>query len=320
MFRPSFLREHTMKPPLCIYHGNCADGFAAAWAVRQYSQDFWFHAGFYGVEPPNVKNRDVVIVDFSYKRGALDMIAADAASLLVLDHHASAQEDLCDLLHPGENIDEWQRNVIRGPVAALFDMRRSGAAITWDFFHPNKPRPPLLAYIQDRDLWKFELPSSREVAEWVFSFPYDFEMWDWMMDFTQDKLMEEAAPEGEAILRKKEKDIREILEPTTRWLSIGSYIVPCANLPYMWGSDACHILLEDYPDAHFAAYYWDKVDPSVHGGMVREFGMRSRKGETDVSKIAVEFGGGGHANAAGFRIDFADLTIEGGPPSAVHKD
>jgi hypothetical protein len=24
-----------MKPDICIYHGNCADGFGAAWAVRR---------------------------------------------------------------------------------------------------------------------------------------------------------------------------------------------------------------------------------------------------------------------------------------------
>jgi len=31
-----------MSHILCIYHGNCADGFASAWVVRKfYQQLFW---------------------------------------------------------------------------------------------------------------------------------------------------------------------------------------------------------------------------------------------------------------------------------------
>ena len=53
---------------LCIYHGNCADGFGAAWAVRKrFGDEVEFHAGVYQTEPPDVSGRDVVMVDFSYK-------------------------------------------------------------------------------------------------------------------------------------------------------------------------------------------------------------------------------------------------------------
>ena len=41
--------------PLCIYHGHCDDGFAAAWAVRHGSHDsFDFYPGVYQQEPPDV--------------------------------------------------------------------------------------------------------------------------------------------------------------------------------------------------------------------------------------------------------------------------
>ena len=41
--------------PLCIYHGNCADGFTSAWVVRQaFHGDVDFHAGVYQEPPPNV--------------------------------------------------------------------------------------------------------------------------------------------------------------------------------------------------------------------------------------------------------------------------
>jgi len=45
-----------MSKILCIYHGNCADGFGAAWAVRHAlgDRDVEFHAGVYGNPPPDV--------------------------------------------------------------------------------------------------------------------------------------------------------------------------------------------------------------------------------------------------------------------------
>ncbi len=41
--------------PLCIYHGNCADGFGAAWVFKRYAdREFDFHPGVYQNDPPDV--------------------------------------------------------------------------------------------------------------------------------------------------------------------------------------------------------------------------------------------------------------------------
>ena len=56
--------------PLVIYHGNCADGFSAAWCFwRKYGTGADYVAGVYQQDPPDVTGRDVYLVDFSYKRG-----------------------------------------------------------------------------------------------------------------------------------------------------------------------------------------------------------------------------------------------------------
>ena len=55
------------RKTMCIYHGNCADGFGAAWVVRQaLGADVEFVPGVYGQDSPNVTVKDVVLVDFSY--------------------------------------------------------------------------------------------------------------------------------------------------------------------------------------------------------------------------------------------------------------
>lgn len=260
---------------LCIYHGNCADGFGAAWVVKKALGEIEFYPGKYQETPPDVTGKDVVMVDFSYKRPVLLEMAAKANSILILDHHKSAAEDLIDL----------PANVI-----AKFDMEHSGAMLTWNHFFPDQTPPPLLLHIEDRDLWRFALQNTRQIQANVFSYPYDFQVWDKLMATELSTLV----AEGEAIERKHFKDINELLNVTVREMIIGGYTVPVANLPYTFSSDAGHKLAKGKP---FAACYWDTSKGRI-------FSLRSNDEGVDVSEIAKQYGGGGHRNAAGFEVNF----------------
>lgn len=298
-----------MKPDICIYHGNCADGFTAAWAVWKAFPDCHFHPGVYGEAPPDVPDKNVVMVDFSYKRPVIEAMSAAARTLVILDHHKTAQADLSGWPPPLDGpynpsaMTDWQREC-NSPNAThcLFDMERSGAQIAWDYFHAGKPRPAMVDYVGDRDLWKFALPGSREVAATIFSHPYDFKTWDWLVNRADFPMaLQEMIAEGAAIERKHHKDIAELLKITRRQMRIGGVDVPVANLPYTMSSDAAGMMAADAP---FAACYFDRGDARV-------FSLRSRGlGGADVSQIAAGYGGGGHKNAAGFQ---AEIGWEGDP-------
>jgi len=261
---------------LCIYHGNCADGFGAAWVVRKfYGDKVEFHEGVYQAAPPDVMGRDVLLVDFSYKRPVLVEMAARANTITIIDHHKSAVEDLIDLPH----------NVI-----AMFDMEHSGAMLAWEHFFPGEEPPELLKRIEDRDLWKFKYENTRAVQAAVFSYPYDFNLWDSLMA-TDLKVL---AGEGAAIERKHFKDIKEFIKVAKQRGNIAGYDVPILNCPYCWSSDAGHIMGEGEP---FAACFWAVAD-----GLV--FSLRSAEEGVDVSEIATKFGGGGHKHAAGFKLSY----------------
>jgi len=285
--------------PICIYHGNCADGFGAAWAVRESLGDIEFHAGVHQDQPPDTADRDVILVDFSYKRPVLEEMVGTAKSVLVLDHHKTAAEDLEWLPSAGESYEDWLESGLT--FAAVFDMERSGAGIAWDFFH-NVARPPLIDHIEDRDLWRFKLPHTREIQAAVFSYPYDFEVWTRLMYATE---LSELMLEGSAIERKHHKDIAELVSVVTRPMNIAGHVVPMANLPYTLTSDAGHLLCGDeYP---FAGCYWDTPEGRV-------FSLRSRDNGADVGEIAKQYGGGGHKHASGFRVSFEQLgqfTVQG---------
>jgi len=265
-----------------IYHGNCQDGFTAAWALRQKYTGAEFVAGVYQTPPPDCTDEDVILVDFSYKLGVMLGILEQAKSVLVLDHHASAIADLDPLIGQPK-------------FHAVFDTSRSGCRIAWDWAVPHMKCPQFLLHVEDRDLWKFKLPNTRPIVAAMFSYEYDFDILDDWYNRGGDAL-QQLLIEGTAIERKHFKDIAEMLKVTRRAAYIGGHYVPVANLPYIYSSDAGHMMCESEP---FAACYWDTPTG-------RTFSLRSNQFGVDVSKIAAMYGGGGHVNAAGFSIKWDD--------------
>jgi hypothetical protein len=280
---------------LCIWHGNCQDGFGAAWAVRHALGEIniEFFPGVYQDAPPDVTGRHVLMVDFSYKRPVLLDMAERARTILILDHHKSAAEDLAGF--PGPTYQQWQDKG-RGPdpadppIAVVFDMDRSGAGLTWDHLHPGAPRPRLIDHIEDRDLWRFALPKTREISAALFSYPYSFGLWDSLMN---DDVLPNLIIEGSAIDRKHRQDIANLLPVVQRWAMIGGVNMPVANLPLTLTSDAGHKMAAEA--FGIAACYWDTPEGRV-------FSLRSTDDGPDCQAIAVGYGGGGHAHAAGFRM------------------
>lgn len=262
---------------IIVYHDNCHDGVTAACiALRKYPEAE-LYPGKHG-ELPAIERfvgQDVLIVDFSWKRPAMLLIEDVAKSLRVFDHHASAEREL------------------DGLAGCVFDMQRSGAGITWDELFPREPRTPLVDYVEDRDLWRFSLPRSREVHAYCDSWPLDINVRHRLLNESEVEGLEHFADQGEAILRYHEKLVAQALEERPREV-IASYNVPCVALPVIsMRSDVAGRLSEGEP---FAATYTTRTDGS------REFSLRSREGGIDVSKIAEQFGGGGHPRAAGFRV------------------
>lgn len=276
--------------PLVIYHSPCLDGFTAAWACWLKHPDAEFVPGVYGQEPPKCAGRDVYLLDFSYKRPVLREIVDVACSVTVLDHHKTAEAELGYLLTK--------------PLSGLngrFDMEKSGARLAWEWFHPDTEVPWLVRYVEDRDLWRFALPDSKAINAVLFSHDYDFHVWTRLRNDLQSVgVREELASAGAAIERKHMKDVRELVSKLRQqrafrkaW-GLHPYMVPVANLPYTMASDAAGMMAETAP---FAATWFEDAERQV------VFSLRSHgESGTDVSEIAKLYGGGGHKNAAGFRV------------------
>lgn len=284
--------------PLCIYHGHCDDGFAAAWVVRNATGKlFEFYPGAYQQPPPDVTGRHVLLVDFSYKRPVLMEMASKARSIVILDHHKTAAEDLSGFREPAP-YEAWHEGtdaMVEGdaePIAALFDMHRSGAGLAFDFFNPDKQRSEFINYIEDRDLWRKTLPGGDEFTIALRSYPQDFEVWDGLVAMGVDALIEE----GRSIQRYYRLRVEEL----KRSSYLADFLMPdgtlrrcaVANAPYFAASEVAGELCS-VEGADFGACYFE-----VSAGRWA-YSLRSR-GDYDVSAVATQFGGGGHKNASGF--------------------
>lgn len=263
----------------------------------------------YGQMFPDVdyRGKNLLITDFSYKPDALSelMMSFGARSIVMLDHHKTAEADLADfkvemcgvakfVASDMEGMFRDMAEIDRPAIAARFDLQRSGASLTWEFCFPDEPMPWIIQHVEDRDLWRMALPDTRKVSLLLRSYPYDFEVWTKLMAADAHS-KSNALADATSIERFYDQKIAEML-PTATLKDIGKWKgVPTAHAPYAFASDLAHELLKAHPSAPFAAVVVD-----AYGG--RTYSLRSEDSRQDVSEVAKQFGGGGHRNAAGFRM------------------
>ena len=263
----------------CLMH-NDLDGFSSGyslWKALKGTDELMFIEVQYGQEPPYEALREfkpdrVYIVDFSYKAPVLKDFLNEFPETMVIDHHKSSLSELEAAFE-----DRVYKTYVH-------DVNLSGCVMTWQHLFPEEEVPEILLYVQDRDLWKFELENSKEINAYIASLPKDFEEWD-------SFYTPEAYDAGRAIIRLQEKAIERRLKDA-RMVEISGYAVPCVNASDNI-SELGEAMCKAYPDAPFSVSYCDRGDGK------RSYSLRSRNG-FDVSEVAKRFGGGGHPRAAGF--------------------
>ncbi len=275
-----------------LYHANCNDGSGAALAAWMLfgettatGEPIDYIPVQYGSPAPNCAAENVYILDFCYPRQTLIEMATHANLITVIDHHKTARDDL------SEPFPEQYNGLPLCEVRVTFDMRKSGAVLAWEHFNDSPP-PQLLQHIQDRDLWRFELPQTREITTGL-QLTEDWRNWEELI--RQPHLLAAVAREGQTINRYLAMQSEKIIQHGPRYWDIEQTIVPVYNLPKFMSPDTLHLALEKYPDASYAVAYFALPDQRIYS-------LRARPGETDVSAIAKKHGGGGHVEAAGFTV------------------
>lgn len=276
-----------------IYHKNCPDGFGSALAAYLVLGDTAsYYAASHNSSPPDVTDKVVVICDFSYDQQTLEIMIKKSKGLLVIDHHISAQKKL-------KNIPNKHK---------IFDMSHSGAYLTWKYFHPDVEVPKMIQYIEDRDIWKFELPETKFFSASFKNVPFEF---DEYMKYLDEGNLSELIKEGKIIHDADQDNISKIVKYAscrlTRLRNGEYYNIAYLNSSY-YQSDLGNVLIDTVlPQADFAAIYSHNYrSNNTH------FSLRSSNEKTDVEEIATMYGGGGHRNASGLSIRGMHCELE--PP------
>ena len=275
--------------PLIIYHGrNCPDGFAAALAAWQY---YAGQAEFLGLDHGDIKSladlpaldgRAVYILDFSFPAEILAGIDERASKLVLLDHHKSAAEKLsgfacrCGVVH--------------------FDMDKSGARLAWEFFYPEQAVPDLVRFVEDRDIWVWQYPQSPGFLAALDMEPFEFERWSAIAAFNPEALAS-FMQRGTAMDEKFTK-LATIIAEGAQALVFNGVSGLMANAPGVFHSLIGEMLSKK---SGTFALMWS-IDKT---GAVKA-GLRSQRG-FDCIPLAESLGGGGHAQACGFKMSAGRL-------------
>ena len=271
-----------------VYHQGCPDGFGAAWAVHKAG----IPAAFHGIRPSDPPPRfapeinRLYILDVSFDRDVIMQLASHYGpeNVTLLDHHETAAAELAGL----DN--------------CVVDQSKAGSVLAWEHFHPGQPVPHLLEYVQDRDLWQWQLPDSQAVSAYLHSQRMKFEGWTRIHNALRrgKQSRQSIIDAGYDILRLETRAVSIAVKHAV-WGHVAGYQAPVANSP-QHRSEIGHRLLERYPDAPFAAVYYDQDGQ-------RHWSLRSMEGRVNVAQIAELYGGGGHAHAAGFSQIIAPISV-----------
>jgi len=201
-------------------------------------------------------------------------IEAQAAKLVLLDHHKSAADQLDGF-------------ACRCGVV-FFDMHKSGARLAWEFFHPQTPLPDLVRYVEDRDLWNWQFPESAAYLAALDMEPQDFARWQALAAFDAAQNATFMA-RGEAMdekFRKLASDMAEGAQP----LRFNGQEGLMLNAP-----SAFHSLLGELLSKQCGSFalLWS----AGKGGVVK-VGLRSQRGY-DCIPLAHSMGGGAMRRPAG---------------------
>lgn len=258
-----------------LYHGQCRDGFGAAYAFWRHPiyRDATFIPVFWNTPPPPMEDgSEVYIVDFAYERDELLKLKERMSLVRVIDHH--------------ETSVEW----LDGLDFVTFDMTKSGCRLAWEFVAGPDDEwgpPRLLNWIEDKDLWVWKLAHTKEAMAGLETYPFDFEVWSRLADDPSEMLAR-----GEVLVPFIDEIVAAAIS-RVRMVEIGGYRVPVTNATTHW-SEIGAALCETHPDAPFVMTYVDMPTG-------RKWSLRSN-GKFNVRVFAQKFGGGGHPQAAGFQM------------------
>ncbi|MEX2410306.1 MAG: DHHA1 domain-containing protein [Candidatus Paceibacterota bacterium] len=267
------------KEIIVFYHGKCLDGFSSAWVAWKKFGDKadYIPVSDHGMYPEGVEGKIVYMVDFTFLKEVFEQIQNNAEKVIAIDHHETVEQVT-------KLADDYS-----------YAVNNSAAVLTWKYFNPDKSVPRFLLYVEDQDIWNFDLAKSKEILSFMDSQDMNFETWDDLINkFEDDDEFEKILEIGDHILSFKERAINRV--------SSRAYLVSFEGhktLAINSSSFMSELGYELYTKVPPIAIVWYEQKEGI------KVSLRS-DGSADVGSIAKKYGGGGHRASAGFKLPLRD--------------
>ena len=300
-----------------MYHKNCIDGLTAALCYYAFFKEIdaldeiTFVPVQYGdnsVSEELVKDRRVVVLDFSFSYEKTLSIIEQSAGFLMLDHHQSAIDNLFqegmfpDAVVRHSHPDSRIFKMVNSKANILIDKDKSGATLAYSAVNPtldNVYTRVALGYIcarvEDRDNWKFQFHDSKALHEYLSSLKGDISfVYDAIFNTEKTPIeeLQSGIEWGHARVEFRE-DLAKSYAAKAVVVPFMGYDVPVVNVSSDFASLVGDYLGKENPFAVMYVVTTEKILVSLRS---------NSKTGVNVKAIAAKFGGGGHDNAAGFSI------------------
>lgn len=280
---------------ICFYHLD-DDGKCAGAMVNQYGKKDQYPSRFfemnYGYSVPFDqihKNEIVYIVDFSLEIEQMDAISKITENIIWIDHHKSSIE----------KYGSYQYN-----FSGIRSTKYSGCMLTYLYLTnrinwiERDPEdlmkeieiPTMVKLCDDYDIWRFLNPDTRAFHAGFSIQPHDpeDEIWEPQSALVLANIIEH----GKVILKYHAGLMETLIKSYGYETSFEGYKCYVLNQGLISSDDFDSIDVKLY----------DILIGFIYDGEKYIYSLRSRikDGGPDVSKIAMKYGGGGHAEASGF--------------------
>lgn len=298
-----------------IFHRKCLDGFTG-FIILHNTHTIKHIALIYPDVPsatnlpPNINNKDIIIIDVAYKYDVLRNIVIKAKSVTFLDHHITIHDD----------VKKIQNEFSNKKLEVIYNEHKSGATLVWDYFHPGKKRPLFIQFIEDNDIGKWKIPN---VYEFITALHVKYPM--------------NLKPDTIRLWNKlfKMSTIKKLIKLGTTYMEYKNYIAEEHSKRYSIERFPSPQLYSENPDLfkspgqYKVAVYCGSPCPSASdvAKMIfennncdffmswalnldrKEFVLTFRSEKVDVGEIAKIFNGGGHklASAGSIKMDNFDI-------------
>lgn len=259
-----------------IIHDNDNDGLCAAWAVLQANPEATCVPMCRDTLPPAhvIKDAHVFLLDFCYKTELLSELLEIADSVRIIDHHKTTLATYSALSDQDG-----------GRCRLTYSDNASSCMLAWNAYNSTRA-PLLLRYVQDRDLYRWELPDSRDYNAGIGKLTSIDDV-----ERAMSRSKNEVIAAGKIINAERQTRIDAALE-SARDVKIAGLAVKLTSCNYDVISDVGAELAKNRA---FGATYSERDGK-------RFFSLRSAENGMDVSQVAAKFGGGGNKHAAGFSV------------------